>query len=1652
MVPPRFARVLVLPFYSSNLGRDMDRKRRLLLIAGGALAAVLVMAFVAVWLLGGRNADPNAGMLARLQGGLNAVTSGATPPSPEPAREFAFRRLDIDVSKAQAEACLVFTRPLDASGRTRYEDYLTVDPVVRVAVRVVDARLCLSGMAFDKTYNVALKTGFPAASGEKLVSEETVPVELRDKPSLVRFAGGIILPRENIAGVPVTTVNIEKLTLKIVRVGDRLLSQIETGTIDRTTLYSWNSSQLQNNQGTLVWQGEMTVDNVKNDSVVTLIPIHTILKDRKPGAYVLIAQDAAKKPDSEDDYSGGQLATQWVVDSDIALTTFTSANAASGAGLSVFARSYNRATPLSGVKLTLIANNNNLLATATTDGNGRADFSAGLLRATGGEEPVMVMAYGGDGDFSFLDLRRSAFDLTDRGVGGRPSPGPVDAFLYTERGIYRPGETVYAVAMLRDRIGAAVTAPLTLVAQRPDGIEVGRITVAGNKLSSGSAPWTLPLSQSAPQGRWQIAAHIDPKAPAVGRVQFDVADFVPQRLKVALTALDKSIKPGGDFRVRVDSQFLYGAPASDLGGDGEATIAADANPYPQYRGFQFGRVDDSFSETKISLTVPNTNAAGVTTVTGNTGALAETTLPLKAAVRISIHEPGGRTTDRSVDIPIRAHDAMIGIRPQFEGGSVPENARAGFEVIAVDAEGKRIALSGLTMSWVREDTNYQWFQSNGEWRYQSSTRDRLITSGGMSIAANAAARVEQAMPYGTYRLTITDPKSGAASSVRYYSGWAASSAGDRPDRIPVSADKPSYAPGSVARVRIKPDGASKALVVVASDKVFSSRLIDAPAEGATVDIPVSAEWGAGAYVLVTTYRPLGSVKGREPVRSIGVAWLGVDNAPRTLAITIGGGEKIRPRQKLTLPVTIKGLGSEDAFVTVAAVDEGILQLTDFKSPDPVGYYFGKRRLGVLMRDDYGRLIRAERGAVGAMREGGDGFGGRSLAVVPQRTVALFSGIVKLGKGGAANISLEIPDFNGSLRLMAVAWSADKLGRADRMLIVRDPVVADLVLPRFLSPGDQIGAALNLDNVEGAAGTYTATIRTRGPVSVASGTQTVVTQNLNAKQRVLVPVQLRGSGLGIGGITLDVRGPNGFRVSHDWPIQVRAAQLDISREEQLPLAAGASYIANRDLIADLVGSTASVTLSVSGTHGYNNVAGLLKWLDKYPYGCLEQTVSRAQPLLLFNDVADLAGLPRDNALRPRIQAAVDQVLDMQNFAGNFGMWGAGSDADSVLSVYAVDFLHQAKAKNYVVPNDALRRADTWLKGATSGGDDLTRAYAFYVLAQNGQANVSDLRYFSDTKVAGMRSALAAALTGAAASQVGDRSRAEYGFRKARDLIEAANPASYPHDVYGSLLRDVSGTVALAADSGKADLLPQLLEKVKSLNSQIEYTTTQEKGWMLRAAHALMRQKLPLNVTVNGAPAAPRDGAVRLTPTQAQLTTGVTFANRGDAVVWRSSAVTGTPNAALPPDANGLSLNKSIWTMSGSPADVSSLRQNDRVIVQISGQMPNDVYRQMGVIDLLPAGLEIEQPLGTGDAKAYPFLGKLTDTSRQVARDDRFIAAFDVGHRYSWMNRQEAARGFRVAYIARAVSVGRFALPAAHAEDMYAPTVRARTSMGQLNVNP
>src|SRR5205823_5811296 len=380
-------------------------------------------------------------------------------------------------------------------------------------------------------------------------------------------------------------------------------------------------------------------------------------------------------------------------------------------------------------------------------------------------------------------------------------------------------------------------------------------------------------------------------------------------------------------------------------------------------------------------------------------------------------------------------------RSQNGEDAVPEGQPANLDVIALDIDGKRTAAKGLHWELLRENWQYSWYSVNGSWRHRVQRRDQPIETGALDVNADAAATLSRNLPAGRYRWEASDPATGAQSSLRFHVGWWVEGAlPDVPDKLEAALDKPSYQPGETAKLFVKAAFAGEAELAIASDRVLALRSISLPAGGTTIEVPVDAAWGTGVYALVSAYRPQataapgpGPAAPRGPVRAVGVAWLGVDASPRTLSVALSARDVVRPRGPAEIGVKIAGLSSgEDAYVTLAAVDEAVLKLTEFDSPTPEKYYFGKRRLGVELRDLYGRLIDTNANGVGVLRSGGDGFARRSVAGLPDksnRVVALFSGIVKLDGNGAAKIAFDVPDFQGQLRLMAVAYSAKKLGSA-----------------------------------------------------------------------------------------------------------------------------------------------------------------------------------------------------------------------------------------------------------------------------------------------------------------------------------------------------------------------------------------------------------------------------------------------------------------------------------------------------------------------------------------------------------------------------------------------------------------------------------------------
>jgi uncharacterized protein YfaS (alpha-2-macroglobulin family) len=1581
-------------------------------------------------------------------------------PAAAPDEPFAYRRLGIDGSKVEGEACLYFNKPLAGDGSIKYGDYIRIEPQVKAATHVVDDKLCIGGLAYGQDYAVRLLAGFPAKDGGKLEAEQKIDVAMSARPAAVSLPGrGFILPRGDSVGLPITTVNVAKVEIAVYRVNERALDIFALDTSDagfpggKPQTQSWMlQSWLDGSNGALQWRGTMEVRNVLNQPSVTAFPIRQTIKDWKPGAYFVVVWDAARPPakgDDDIDMPDSGIAGMWLIDTDIALTTFSGRDE-----LNVFARSLESAKPLAGLDVTLLSRGNEPIAKAVTAVDGRATFAAGLLKGRGAAEATAVMVSDpAKKEFSRLELTKAAFDLSDRGIDGRTQPGPVDAFLYTERGVYRPGETVQLMAMLRDSaVNALKDMPVTLSVRRPDGTEFVKYALALG--ASGALHQQIPLPKSSRRGRWSVVAQIDPKAPPVGRVEFSVEDFVPEKLKVELTADQPVLRTGKANSFGVAADFLYGAPASGLTVESDLRVTVDDQPFPAFGKYVFGLEAEKkkFEPPLITLTAPETDARGKSRFGWSGEKVPDTALPLRAQMEVRVFEPGnGRATKTDKTLPVRTRDEYIGIRPAFDGRYAAEGADTAFDLVAVDAEGKQIARPSIDYKIERITYNYQWYQSEGHWHWQTVTNQRTVAADTVALTAGAPTRLSKRLNWGPHRLTVTDRATGASSSMSFYVGWYGGDGESEPapDMLKVASDRQSYRPGDTAKLRLEAPFAGEALIAIATDRIVDTIAVAVTPAGTTVDVPVKAEWGAGAYALVTAWRPLATPAARTPTRAIGAVWLGLDAAPRTLAVQLGAPEKVTPRQKIEVPIHVANAQGSEAFVTLAAVDEGILQLTRYHTPDPAGYYFGKRRLALDMRDDYGRLLDTHADDLGRIRTGGDSGDIGGLDIVPTRTVALFSGPVKLDDKGDAKVTLDIPDFIGQLRLMAVAYNRNKVGAADAKLIVRDAVEADAVLPRFLAPGDTARLALSLHNVDGAAGDYKIALEATG--AVALGRPFTETRHLDVNQRDLLTVPLEAKEVGLGHVAAAVSGPNGFSVHRAWDIQVRAAQTPSAVDTVSQLGPGKQLTVDGDVTSGFADGTSVVSVALSRTPGID-VAALLRALDKYPFGCIEQTTSRALPLLYYNDAALLGYGPSDPKIADRVQDAIYRIVDMQISDGSFGMWGPYSTpAAEWLQAYALDFLVRARSQQMAVPASSLQRGLTWLNRSADRMSANAQAYAWYVLAKAGLADPGRVRYFQDTHAKDIHGGLAWAQLAAALNLVGEPGRAKLAFTMAESHVDDRDP----HDYYGSPLRDRAGLLALASEAEGRQGLTAVVNSVSSrLAARVQDTTTQEQAWLVLAARA-MGANSELAYSVDGQSSKATHEPVVLNPDASTLGRGLHVRNDGDKPIWLQVTARGVPKDPQPPATQGLSIERTYYTLDGQPVDLTALRQNDRVVVSLEGRDLEGSYHEAALLDLLPAGLEIESVLNDDTVKSFPFLSTLTPTKMAEARDDRFFAAFDLGtrpYRAWWDNDVKNGYSFHVAYIARAVTPGSFALPAAQVSDMYAPRIYGRTAMGRVTIAP
>jgi len=824
------------------------------------------------------------------------------------------------------EVCFTFNRAFNTEDAITIRDYIAVTPSVAMSVAIRERSLCLSGFSYSETYKVTFKSGLIAADDSALATDTIKDISFGDKPPFVGFAGeGVILPRLNAQGLAIETVNVEKLNVTIFYVSDRMLArrQLSSGESRLEGDYRWEGQNAGTDLRREAWSGSVDIETEHNKRVTTVLPIQDLLGELKPGAYIVRAER-----DQEDGEDRVAKAWRWIMSTDLAMTSYRSSD-----GLTVAVRSIDSAKLLPKTRLVLVASNNEILAETFTDNTGRAKFAAPLMMGTGAMRPSVVMAYGQTGDYNVLNLDRSPVDLSKYDINGRTVSGDVDVFAYTERGIYRPGETVYLTGLVRDsQANAIIDRSVSIILRRPNGIEIDNTRIKSDELKviAGGFTYNYELPRSASRGQYSVVIDVDGAA-RKETVSFAVEDFVPQKLRLTLSADETPLLKGDVRDVKIDAQFLYGAAGAALEAEAEARLRIDPNPFPDFSDFAFGPTRSNFRERVIELGGGKTDGSGVITLPLDINwKTFDTNHPLRAEITAGVAEPGGRYTRDSLRVPVRTKESYVGFRSETGIARFDKEKPTNISILAVNRFGESLAIE-KNYRLIQEDWDYQWYRQNGRWRYRRDVIDTVV--------------------------------------------WAGGETSDTPDLIQMAGPTDLLKAGEDVTLSINAPYSGEAELVIANQSVQKIKTLKLKKGGSQIRFPFDPKWGESVYAMLSLYTPRDAIDRPIPRRAVGISYIALDRSEQILDVSFQAPQLTRPRDTQSISINVDNAPiGEQVYISITAVDEGILQLTKYKSPEAAKSLFGKKKLNLDVFDDYARLLNPNLGAPSIANSGGDSLG------------------------------------------------------------------------------------------------------------------------------------------------------------------------------------------------------------------------------------------------------------------------------------------------------------------------------------------------------------------------------------------------------------------------------------------------------------------------------------------------------------------------------------------------------------------------------------------------------------------------------------------------------------------------------------------------------
>lgn len=1537
-------------------------------------------------------------------------------------------------SKTDDSKCWIAVRCSETAEAKTVANFIKLKPNVPFQIEVNGDYILIKSDKFKPgdSYNIRVIPGLSAVNGYPLKREFSYTVFFTDlEPSLKFNTPGRYLSSKGNLNLGLETVNVERINLEVSQIyANNIVSYLNSINYD-DYVYSDYIDRL----GRVAKSTVLNLNVSKNEMLTTPINLQEYLGEGFRGILQVVVYD---------DEERWRQDTKYVIVTDLGIVGKVGEDE-----LTVWVNSLESLEPKVKTKVSLISKNNQTLATELTDSQGIARFK-GIKKATAGFEPFIILAEL-DSDFAFVHFPSSQLSTTDFDVRGRRHLlDGYEAFVYLDRDIFRPGDQANIVALIRGANSVLPPDfPVKLEIRQPDGQIFKELK--SNTRNTGACEFSLSLPDYAQTGKYQ--ANLRVAEETVGSAKFSVEEFMPERIKVT-THLDKTTYSAGDAaQIKIEGINLFGPPAAGRRAELKLTLETAAFTAPGFDSYTFGDSGRTFNIKEEQLGEGKLDANGLMSFNYTFPTGMTPPAKLRAIFQGTVIEDGGRAVSSFKATDVHPYQRYIGVKP-LSDYYCDLNQAYQLKYVVVNPEGKILEANNLEAEVYRITWN-SIYRKNAQGRFEYVSEQERTRVQKRALNGGKGEQTFQFTPkdYGQYQIVIADSKSESRASVEFYAcGWGYSPwMMDAPEKIQLESEKKIYKVGDQAEIQIKAPFAGKALITVEREKVYDVKIVDLKQNSGVVKIPVKEEYKPNVYVSVHLIRSIKSLEKRAPVRAFGVIPLMVDCRDHQMEVEMDVPKEVRPEREIEVTVKVNQ-GSAATSLTLAAVDEGICQLTDYQTPNPADFFYGKRGLNIKSYDLYGMILPEVENVKTRSTPGGDadmeGVRKQNLnpvAVRRVKPVSLWSGLINPDRNGVAKIKLHIPQFNGTLRLMAVAASNNNFGAVQKKVIVRDPIVMTPTFPRFIAGNDRFEVPVSVFNGTGKTGNFQVSLKAEGPVEIISDTRQSVSLKdqeekplvfeVNAKNKigkVSFTVQVKGNGE-----TCEIKEELPLRPSVPLTQELKTGSVTVKRPLQLT--------PDQEWIPGT--ATYQLTLAPFPTLKF---AGSLQYLLGYPHGCLEQTTSKLFPLLYFDSLAQAAQSEvfKGGNANYYINQGIEKLESMQLRDGSFAYWPGGYYQNEWGSVYASHFLVEARKAGFAVSDRIYQRMLTNMDVVARANDKSnyrlqTRVYALYVLSLAGKPQLSTMAYIRSLAPDKLSDYSWAQLA-AAYYYAGDR-------KTARELLPEAFAASVDKRETGGNFNSPVRSDAVIL-SVLADVHPthkavfKLVDRLSREAKPGYWGTTQENAFALMALGKLYQKKSEGSyqgeVLVNGKKLAAFDNQKPFELKDARLGQGqIEIRINGDGECYYFLKVSGIRDAAgVKEYNNGLMVTREYLDRQGNRVDPAQIKQGDLIISHLQITSQQERLNNLAVVDMLPAGLEIENPRLASSAKLAWLNNKSLTPDYLDVRDDRLIIFVSL----------ENSGTHHFYYASRAVACGDFTLPSLKAECMYNPEISSYSGSGEIRI--